>query len=281
MRATISRPVLPRAVAAVISALNFSVARIEDLSDSEWREALAYCDRNQLTLVLRRVLYSAKTPGWVRERLDQSARQNRQRFATTLRLYSNLRARFEQEGLEHLVLKGFAQWPYLAPDPSERPQYDLDLFFTQATVRQARDIVASFSYEEIPSVDRLPTDHLPTMILKTGWRWRGDYFDPEIPLAIDLHFRFWNPGTERFAPSGLEEFWERRHDRVCEGQPFTSLCPEDTVAYTCLHALRHLLRGDSRPINFYEIAWYLHHTDIDGPSPPTSACVKCRPFASN
>src|SRR4029077_12243517 len=29
------------------------------------------------------------------------------------------------------------------------------------------------------------------------------------------------------------------------------------LGYACLHALRHLLRGDSRPHQIYEIAWFL------------------------
>jgi MFS family permease len=261
VRATTSNLRVPRAVAATIDALNFSAPRFEALTDSEWHQALGYCDRNQLTLILRSVAESAAFPEWVRERLDRNAKQNRERFAQALQLYHDLRTRFEQEGLEHLVLKGFAQWPYLAPDPTLRPQYDLDLFFLQETVRRAQDVVATFAYEPLPSVDHLPTDHLPTMIRKTGWQWRGNYFDPEIPLAIELHYRFWSPATERFGPSRLEEFWGRREGRVLEDQPFLSLCAADSLAYTCLHGLRHLLRGDTRPVNFYEIAWYLHNNN--------------------
>ena len=43
-----------------------------------------------------------------------------------------------------------------------------------------------------PAMEDFPTDHLPALIRKTGWEWRGDFFDPEIPTAIELHHRFWN-----------------------------------------------------------------------------------------
>ena len=34
------------------------------------------------------------------------------------------------------------------------------------------------------------------LIRKTGWKWREDYFDPEMPTAVELHFAFWNERAE-------------------------------------------------------------------------------------
>jgi hypothetical protein len=98
------------------------------------------------------------------------------------------------------------------------------------------------------------------MIRKTGWQWRGDLFDPEIPVALELHFRLWDPDTEHFGPAGLDQFWERRERRDLEGLSFTALHPVDAVAYSSLHLLRHLLRGDVKPFHVYELASLLHQT---------------------
>ena len=266
MSGTTSKPRVPRAIRAVFDALHFSGDRLQDLArltDDEWRTALAYCDRNQLTLVLAQAADTSSFPQWVGERLSRDAVSNRDRFHRTLKLYSEVHTRFEQQRLEHLVLKGFSQWPYFAPDPSLRQQYDLDLFLPGDSVYRARDAVAGLSYEPIQSFDRMPTDHLPTMIRKTGWRWRGDFFDPEIPIAIELHFRFWDRNTERFGPTQLDDFWQRRERRTLTDQKFLCLTAPDALAYSSLHALRHLLRGDARPAHIYEIAWFLHRAQSD------------------
>ena len=75
---------------------------------------------------------------------------------------------------------------------------------------QARDALVSLGYEPLVGFDDVPLDHLPAMIRKTGWQWRGDYFDVEIPFAVELHFRLWDAGTEHIPIQGLEAFWDRR-----------------------------------------------------------------------
>jgi hypothetical protein len=101
------------------------------------------------------------------------------------------------------------------------------------------------------------------LIRKTGWEWRGDYFDPELPLALELHFRLWDAGTEGFAVPCVEDFWQRRQRRTIEDLEFTSLAAIDLPGYASAHALRHLLRGDSRPSHIYEIAHFLEHNSLE------------------
>jgi hypothetical protein len=93
-------------------------------------------------------------------------------------------------------------------------------------------------------------DHLPTMIRKTGWQWRGDYFDPEIPTSVEVHFRFWDPETGRLRAEGVDDFWSRR-----EGN---QLRLADKLGYAALHLTRHLLRGNVRAFHVWELANFLH-----------------------
>ncbi len=145
-------------------------------------------------------------------------------------------------------------------DPRLRVQYDLDLLFPREQVRAAYDVALGLGYEPLGGLNGHPVDHLPTLIRKTGWEWRGDYFDPDHPPALELHFRLWDAGTEGFAVPGFQHFWERRERRTIEDVEFTSLAAFDLPGYASAHALRHLLRGDSRPSHFYEIAYFLAHS---------------------
>ena len=97
------------------------------------------------------------------------------------------------------MLKGFSHCPDFVNDSRQRVQYDLDLYLPPEQVYAARDAALQLGYEPIHPRDRRPTDHLPTMIRKTGWRWRGDFFDPDLPVSLELHFRFWDEQTEGFS----------------------------------------------------------------------------------
>ena len=147
--------------------------------------------------------------------------------------------------------------PQFVASPELRAQYDIDLLLKREDVLAGRDAIGVIGYEPLQGFDRFPLDHLPAMIRKTGWEWRGDYFDPEIPLSIELHFRLWDEHTEGFAVD-TSAFWERREQREVDGVSITALQPADALAYVCLHLLRHLLRGDLRPSHVYELAWFLH-----------------------
>src|SRR5580693_9450120 len=105
-------------------------------------------------------------------------------------------------GIEFVFLKGTSQWPHFVADPRLRAQYDLDVLCPAEEVRRGWELLLEKGYEPLPGPP-LPTDHLPTLIRKTGWRWRGDYFDPDSPLSIELHFRLWDEDTERLRAPGV------------------------------------------------------------------------------
>jgi Uncharacterised nucleotidyltransferase len=129
-------------------------------------------------------------------------------------------------------------------------------------VERARDALMAAGYQPIAGLEAFPTDHLPALMRPTTWKWRGDFFDPEMPLAVELHFQFWDPRLERLPAEGVEEFWTRRVRRMVGGAELAVLSPADAVAYAALHLVRHLLHGDTKPFHVYEIASFLHgHAD--------------------
>jgi hypothetical protein len=234
-------------VAAVLAALHFRephASRLARLSESDRREALAYCDKAGLTLFVRKIL-PEETAG--------AAAKNLQR----LRVAEETYRRLAQLPGEFLALKGITQCELFGIRPEDRAQYDIDLYFPRDTVEAARDALLDQNYESIPGTENFPTDHLPGLFPRTAWRWRDDYFDPEMPLAIELHFQFWNPKLERLAAPGVEEFWTRRVLRSVGGVELAVMCPEDAVAYASLHLLKHVLQGSTRVFHVYELASFL------------------------
>ena len=250
----------------MLEALQFSSpesANLARLSEEEWKKALAFCDRAQLTLPLG-LTSREHLPERVRGRIDRNLANNAERWRRTRVAFAEIAAALEDEGLEYAVLKGFSHCPHFIDDPRHRWQSDFDLLFQQGDVLRARDTAVGLGYEAVTGFERHPIDHLPVMRRKTGWEWRGDFFDIEMPLSLELHFRLWDEGTERFAADGLEDFWSRRQPRELDGLRFTSLAPVDALANSALHVLRHLLRGDLRASHVYELASFLHRNASDG-----------------
>ena len=250
---------LPPAAAAALAALHLDEpdwSGLRRLGDREWRRALDYCDRAHLTLALRKAARDAM-PGWVRERTDRNAAQNRQRLRGTREAFRAASQCLSAKGIEFLALKGITHCELFGTPAEERVQYDIDLFSPPESVRAAEAALGGLGYERIPRMEGFPTDHLPTLIRKTGWEWGGDYFDVGIPLSVELHFRFWNDALERLPAPGTEEFWSRREKlRVADVETAVLRLP-DALAYAGLHFLRHVLRGDTIAFHAYEIAGFL------------------------
>jgi MFS family permease len=252
---------IPVYAQAVFDALHFATPAFDALShlnDAEWRQLIGFCHRTQLAIPFALRCHD-RLPACLRERFDQDLVNNAERWVRTKLAYRQASGAFEAAELEFVTLKGFTHAPSFVADPRHRAQGDFDLLFPRDQVRAALDVALGLGYEPLDGMNQHPVDHLPTLIRKTGWEWRGDYFDPEMPLSLELHFRLWDAGTEGFAVPGVGHFWERRQRRTIEDLEFTSLADVDLPGYASAHALRHLLRGDSRPSHMYEIAYFLEH----------------------
>ena len=259
------KPDMPRYACAVVEALRLDspdTIALRALSETEWQKALAYADRTRLTLPLGLEARDLM-PDWVRAQVNRRFEQNSERWRRTQITYSEIADAFESEAIEFAVVKGFAHCPLFARTPAERWQGDLDLFLTSEQARRAFQIARGLGYEPVIPEDQHPLNHLPTLVRSGDWKWKGDFFDVEMPLALELHFRLWDPETEGFELAGLDQLWERRTKAEVDGVSCLTLDPADAVAYSALHLARHLLHGNLRVSHVYELAWMLHDSSLD------------------
>jgi hypothetical protein len=235
-------------------------SELREIPESDWNTLLPLTDRAHLTLPLG-VRAMQHLPSWVRDRISRNLANNSIRHARIREAYENVARALKSRSIDFAILKGFSHVPLYCDELSERPQYDLDFYCPPGAIQRAYDVILELGYE--PFGNKSATlDHLPPLILKTGWRPRGDdYFDPEMPITIELHFRFWDAGTEHFDVTGAEEFWARRELRdIGELKHIPMLEAGDGLSYATWHLVRHLLRGDARPYHVYEIAHFLDRT---------------------
>lgn len=232
---------------AVVEALRFHEASSESLAripEQDWPKLLDELDRAHLTLTVG-VRCREFLPASVRDRIDRNLLDNAARHERLLVAHRELEAALGAKGIDYIVLKGITQFPDYVDNPHHRPQYDIDLYCPG----NALAAVSELGYEPAGTTADPGADHLPVMIRKTGWTWRGNYFDPEMPPSLELHYRFWNPDHIGFEAPGVTEFWARRTgDRLNRA---------DSLTYSCLHLLRHLLGGDLKLRHVYELAYFL------------------------
>ena len=250
---------------AILRALRFRGPEPEilaGLSEAQWHPLLAQADRARLTLPLG-VRCRAWLPAGVQARIDRDLANNAERRRRMLATCLDLSSAFREHGVRFVFLKGLTHWPYFCDDPALRPQYDIDVFCPKPQLERARNAAARLGFAPVPGRSDGPVDHLPTMIQKATWRWRGDYYDPELPPLLELHFRFWDDGTEGIRVDAVERFWNRRVIRQAGESAFPALSLPDTLSYAGLHLVKHLLRGNLRPYHVYELAHFLERSAGD------------------
>jgi hypothetical protein len=204
-------------------------------TDQDWKEALRYTDRFQLTFALVKA-----GPLWVRAQVEANRVRNRQRIARIIDRFREVQQ--AAQGFDIAVLKGFAHWELFRREPDARVQYDLDLYCPG----------------HVPQVRRA----LEALAPLPDYQWNGDFYDASIPIEIDLHERLWDEAMEGFPAPGVEQFWARRVWTSVEGIRFQSLAPPDALAFATLHMLKHVLHGDARPAQALELALFLRqHAD--------------------
>ena len=257
---------LPRHLDALMSALQIkdpAPQGLRHLSDEEWGQLLSLSDQMHVTIRLRE-LWGSDLPQWVAARIERNLADNRARFEEIKGTYHKVARCLGQDGVEHLVLKGFAQWPLLMQHPRDRMHSDLDIFCPPEQAEAAVQALARIGYRSTRQTESFPSDqHLPTMVTQSSWQWRGNLFDPEMPLPIDLHIRFWNEESCGFGATGLEALWQRRTERSVDKVSFPALHQVDALGYSALHALRHLLWDSLALYHVYEVAWFLEYASSD------------------
>jgi hypothetical protein len=250
------------ALLPVMRSLNFASSQtngLREIDDVEWSRLLALTDRSQLTLPLG-VRCLPYLPEQVAARIKDNLANNAIRQARIAETYQTVAAALGSRGIDFLVLKGFSHCPFYCDELRHRPQYDLDLYCPPESIERAYRAIGALGYEPFGRVGQTAMDHLPPLILKTGWRPRDDYYDPEMPITIELHFRFWDAATERFDVPGADGFWDRRQIRTVGSMNVPTLHPVDAFSYASWHLVRHLLRGEARAYHVYELAHFLHRT---------------------
>jgi len=236
-------------------------AWLPGFSESDWLSGLAMSDTAGLTFhlleKLRKHDHFRLLPTRIQERLVKNEQDHTARVAAVLRESLEFHRLFRSESIRYLTLKGLTSYPDFVDHLKHRVQYDHDFLVAPADRERAYQLFLKMGYEPLSASAKLAVDHLPTLVKKTGWIWKGNLYDCEIPRAVELHFRLWDTDFE-LIPIQFPDTWSCSVMCWFEGEPIPALCREHALFYAMLHAFRHLLRNDLRLSHLYELAYFLH-----------------------
>ena len=252
---------IPPEVRALLRALQLrrpDITPLGKITEKEWTRLLDFCDIAHLTLLIAQLPMNG-FPNWVIERLTANLADNALRFERVKATYREVADALDHAGVEHVVIKGFSQSPDYVPDPRLRRQSDIDIFCPPENIAAATSALRAIGYN--PSGAKISyamADHDVTLVRPGDWHWKGNLFDPEMPLGIELHFCLWNERVSRIQVPDTDLFWQRRTTRDVNGLSFSCLSSVDHLAYLTLHILRNLFLSDWIVHHVRELAFFLH-----------------------
>ena len=222
-------------------------------TEAEWQELLAFADRTQLTLYLRG---APGLPPWFSDEVETRYAKNARRRCRLHAAYVEAAHALGVDGIDFVLLKSFTHETGFGTDGSARVQYDLDLLTLPCDVARARKVFERLGYA--PHGKRsLSEEHGRPLVRPSDWTWRGDYYDPEMPIPLELHESPWIAKHDRIHTTGIEEFWSRRCFIDVNGLRIPAFAEVDRLAFAALHGLRHILRHDVKPAHILELSRFL------------------------
>jgi hypothetical protein len=220
------------------------------LADPDWREVLAIGDRTLSTLLLRD---APGAPEWFREEVVARSAKWMARRQRLFETYTAAADALDRSGVEFVLIKGFTHEIDAHLDPTIRVQGDIDLLCSRGDVPRAQRTLCEAGF--VPhDGSELSDNHAVPLLRPHKWAWRGDYYDPEMPVPIEVHHTIWDRGRDRIEVPHIEKFWERRDGLDFAGLQIPVFCKRDRLTIAALHLLRHVLRNNVRPAH----AWELH-----------------------
>jgi putative nucleotidyltransferase-like protein len=209
------------------------------LTEAEWSALRELADRTHCTLYC----------GLGGSALQDNAARRRRLW----RAYDEAAALLSGRGIDFVLLKGFTHETDFGIDPTLRYQSDLDFLCRPDDLAGARAALEEAGYRPHGSAD-LSANHSRPLVKPSAWQWTGNYFDPDLPVSIELHHTLWSGERDRIPAPGTADFWNRRTSLSIEGRDIPALAEPDRIAFASLHVLRHILRNNVSPAHVFELS---------------------------
>ncbi|MGD0124197.1 MAG: nucleotidyltransferase family protein [Terriglobia bacterium] len=252
---------------AVSGPLGERVTKLASFDRGDWQHSLEWLDQTGLALwLLDRLKVSGAhdaVPPEIGVRLKRNMADHSSRVAAMAEEFDSINRLFEADGIEYVVLKGFALAPEYTPDARLRPAYDYDYLVRPESMGRVSHALGSVGYVH----RRERVDH-PVVYVHSSRAPRipsqpDDLYSADLPRSVEIHTRLWEPEALKIPLPLPDDFLARKRPRIWHGLRFFSLSEEDELLFQVLHAFRHIIECWCRLYTFLEIAHFLERRQSD------------------
>jgi hypothetical protein len=219
-------------------------ARLENLSERQWRKLLHWLDISGLALYfldrMTELQLCYVLPPAVLSRLQHNLRDNIGRTHGMAAESLAIQREFQASGLLYAALKGFSLYPGSVPKPELRHQFDLDFLMSDESAPEARQILERRGYRLYAISGRsweFKINERPVVSL-------NDLYKDSPGRAVELHIEAEVPGR----PGLLG----RVENRDFYGISMPVLSPVDLFLGQGLHVYKHIYSEFSRAAHLVE-----------------------------
>jgi hypothetical protein len=231
-------------------------ARLENLSERQWRKLLHWLDISGLALYfldrMTELQRSYLLPAVVLSRLQHNLQDNIGRTQGVIAESVAIQREFQGAGLLYATLKGFSLCPGSVPKPELRHQFDLDFLVAEESGPEARQILERRGYRLHAISGRsweFKINERPVVSL-------NDLYKDSPGRAVELHMEARVPGR----PGLLG----RVESRDFHGISMPVLSPVDLFLGQGLHVYKHIYSEFSRAAHLLEFRRHVLLRGDDG-----------------
>jgi len=243
------------------------VTKLANCDREHWQHSLEWLDQTGLALWLwdRLKVSGAQdaVPSEIGARLERNMADHGSRVAAMAEEFDSINRLFEADGIEYVVLKGFALAPEYTPDARLRPAYDYDYLVLPQSMERVSHALGNGGYIRRQARVDHPVVYVHSARLPRTPSRRDDLYSANLPRCVEIHTRLWEPKALRIPLPLPDDFLARKRSRSWQGLRFYSLSEEDELLFQVLHAFRHIVECWCRLHTFLEIAHFLERRQSD------------------
>src|ERR1700722_6194029 len=248
-----------------LSGTSYDFEQMARFSARDWERTLGWIDRAGLALYLTERLRAcgaiAVLPPQMSARFERNLADNRGRVDHLLYETGCIKEKFDQAGVQYVVIKGFSLWPEFCSNPYLRTQCDLDFLVARQSLRSAQSVLLELGYEARRSAAaqefafERPLRRVPSPF--------DSPYNVETTPMVELHAGIWEEVTHGVP---LEEpAFVLNNPKLKEwgGLRFPVLSDEDALLLQVLHAFQHMLSYWAKLSWFLEIGRFMEKRSQD------------------
>jgi hypothetical protein len=241
-----------------LSGIAYDFTQLTRFSSRDWDQTQRWLDHSGLTLyLLKRLGAGGATqvlPSQVLARFEENLADNKCRVQQLLSETGCINEKFNQAGVQYVVVKGLSLWPEFCSDPYLRTQCDIDYMVSRQSLSAAKNVLAESGYEakrysDVQFEYERPLQRVPS-------QYDSPYKVQTTP-TIELHVGIWENAKHHVPLEEPAFVLDDSKIQEWEGVRFPVLSDEDAFLLQVLHAFQHLLSYWVKPSWLLEIGHFM------------------------